>query len=241
MTKFLIISPTANPTYAERMLATARHFGLEPVLYGLQSNHPHGKDYQGTDIVRILSETDADVVMGVDAPDVAFVAGQEEILQKFRSFKYPFVVSAESDGVGGLRRTQHRMLELADGPMPHMNIGCWAGKRQYALDCFNAAEQLYAHRPEDPGYNYDNHFQWLLMMHVWGGTTDPDFGGLAGPPFHIDHGCVLFQSMNKATTEWLEHTRRIWNTATNTLPPVLHYNGDPTRQAYGEMVRRILK
>lgn len=228
----LVISPTPNVENAAKMVATARRVGIEPLLYGFNSNHPHGKDYQGTDIVKILSETDAEYVMGVDAPDVAFLAGESEILQKLSFFKFPFVVSAEHDGVRGLDRLQeelHRQCVQADGYFAQMNIGCWIGKREYALLCFNEAERLYAHRPENPDYNYDNHFQYLAMMKAWGGL-----------PFHIDNDCYIFQSMNKAATV-LHDTKRLSNLNTGSLPCVLHFNGDPTRGAYNEMVERILE
>jgi hypothetical protein len=216
--RLLVISPTGHPPFAERMIATARRVGIEPMLYGLNSNHPHGKDYQGTDIVNILTErTDADYVMGVDAPDVAFVGGEEEILAKLNTFHFPFVVSAEHDGVRGIDRLQeelHRQCINDGGYFPQMNIGAWIGQREYALKCFNEAERLYKDRPENPDYNYDNHFQYLAMMKAWGGM-----------PFQIDWHCVIFQSMNKANTKWL---------------PEIHFNGDPTREAYGAMVKEIL-
>lgn len=229
--KLLVISPTPNAEHAAKMVATARRVGIEPLLYGFNSNHPHGKDYQGTDIVNILTErTDAEIVMGVDAPDVAFLSGEDEILEKFATFEHPFVVSAENDGVRGLDRLQEELFRqcmVANGYFAQMNIGCWIGRRDYALQCFNEAERLYAHRPENPEYNYDNHFQYLAMMKAWGGL-----------PFHIDNNCVLFQSMNKASTGIIDY--RVVNLITNTYPPILHYNGDPTRTAYNAMMERIL-
>jgi hypothetical protein len=110
-----------------------------------------------------------------------------------------------------------------------MNIGAWIGQREYALECFNEAERLYKDRPENPDYNYDNHFQYLAMMKAWGGM-----------PFQIDWHCVIFQSMNKANTKWLPETKRVWNQSTGTFPPVIHFNGDPSREAYGAMVKEIL-
>ncbi len=232
--KLLVISPSTNVENAAKMVATARRVGIEPFLYGFNSNHPHGKDYQGTDIVKILTErTDAEYVMGVDAPDVAFLGGESEILEKLAMFDYPFVVSAEHDGVRGLDRLQDELLrqcQQAGGYFAQMNIGCWIGDRQYALECFNEAERLYAHRPENPDYNYDNHFQYLAMMKAWGGL-----------PFHIDNDCVLFQSMNKAEWRFLERSRRLINTVTQMYPPVLHFNGDPTRAAFNAIVERILQ
>lgn len=231
--RLLVISPCGNIAYAERMIATARRVGIDPMLYGLDSHHAHGKDYQGSDIVKILTErTDAEYVMGVDAYDVAFLCGEEEILEKLWGFGYPFVVSAERDGVTGIRRTKGRLQEMCDldgGYHAQLNIGGWIGRRDYALLCFNEAERLYASRPEDPNYSYDNHFQYLAMMRAWGGMA-----------FHIDWHCKIFQSMAaNPTVEMVE--KRAFNSTTKTWPAVLHYNGDPTRQAYGGMVKYLLE
>lgn len=243
--KLLVISPTADPNLAAKMVATANRVGIHPMLYGLNSHHPHGKDYQGTDIVRILEERrDAEIVMGVDAPDVAFVTGEQEILLKFDEFGTKFVMSTEYDGVRGLDKTAQRIYEMcaeARGPDPHLrgyfphpNIGCWMGERKYALEVFNEAERLYKDKPENPNYSYDNHYQWITMMKAWGG----------GPEFSLDYDSVIFQSMNKAVVTAVtdvDSTRRVQNVLTGSWPCVLHYNGDPTRGAYTRMVELILK
>jgi len=231
--RLLVISPCRDASFAERMVATARRVGIEPLLYGFNSNHPHGKDYQGTDIVNILTErTDAEYVMGVDAPDVAFLAGEDEIMEKFATFEHPLVISAEREGVRGIEKTQeelYRQCEAVGGQLAQPNIGCWIGKREYALHCFNEAERLYKDKPENPAYSYDNHFQYLALMKAWGG----------GPSFHLDHNSVIFQSMNNANV--ILEGKRVRNLITGTIPPILHFNGDPTRGAYGRMVEEILK
>lgn len=254
--KLLVISPTANPVYAERMIATARRVGIEPMLYGFNSNHPHGKDYQGTDIVEILrTRVDAEYVMGVDAPDIAFLEGEDAILHKLKClFDDSMVVSAEMDGVKGIELTQEEMYRqcMEDGGcMPQMNIGGWIGKREYVLDAFATAERLYAGRAENPDYSYDNHFQHLALMKAWGRKRHDEapeqvrhLCGLGGIEFHVDWHCHIFQSMNKAKVEMVRDALgnvRVFNPHSNTWPSVLHYNGDPTRGAYNEMVKEILK
>lgn len=234
--KLLVISPCADASKAERMVATARRVGIEPMLYGFTSNHPHGKDYQGTDIVKILTErTDAEVVMGVDAPDVAFLDGEAEILSRFRSFAHPFVMSAEREGVRGLQNTQveiQRQCIEAGGYFAQPNIGCWIGERTYTLKCFNEAQRLYEGKFDDPEhpYSYDNHYQWLAMMKAWGGL-----------PFEIDWHCYIFQSMNQAHAALVQEGRRVYNKMTDTYPSVLHYNGDPTRGAFNTMCDMLLR
>ena len=233
MPTLLVISPTASNEQAELMVRTARRVGIEPMLYGQSCRHPHGKDYQGTEIVRILTErTDAEYVMGVDAYDVAWLTGEEETLDKFKRFEHPFVMSCERTGVGGLVKTKNRLTKMCyevGGTLPQPNIGGWIGERKYALHCFNEAQRLYEHNPEDPNYNYDNHYQWLAMMKAWGGAE-----------FDLDWFSVIFQSMDGANYSWVIPNRRISNMDTLTWPSVAHFHGDPTRVAYREMCARLL-
>lgn len=236
--KLLVISPcyAVDSSKAEDMLSTARRVGLEPMLYGIGSvPHPHGKDSQGSEVVKLLEEAKAEFVMGVDAFDVAFLAGMDEILDKFQAFEHPFVMSAEREGVRGLDKTQVEIFNQcakAGGYFAQPNIGCWIGERTYTLKCFNEAQRLYEGKLDDPEhpYSYDNHYQWLAMMKAWGGL-----------PFEIDWHCSIFQSMNQAHLAVECRGKRVFNKATQTMPSLIHYNGDPTRGAYREMVRHLLE
>ena len=141
------------------------------------------------------------------------------------------VVSAEMDGISGVRETKrklHEMCNAAGGYHPQLNIGAWIGEREYALHCFKEAERIERYRPEDPTYNYDVLPQWLMQMKVSGD----------GPEFALDWKCELFQSMNKADVTM--EGKRARNNVTGTRPVLLHYNGDKTYGAYHEMVRQIL-
>jgi hypothetical protein len=101
---------------------------------------------------------------------------------------------------------------------------------------FNEAERLYKDNPEDPEYDYHCHFQWLCMWKAWG---EPP------PPYHIDVHCTIFQSMNQTFGDLKEVAHeggfRVVNTVTGSMPPMLHYNGDPTRGAFNIMAQRILE
>lgn len=232
--KLLVISPTPSVEAAARMVSTARLVGIEPELYGFTSNHPGGSDYQGTDVVTLLTaRTEAEYVMCVDAFDVAFLAGEEEILGKFSRFPHPFVMSAERTGVGGLRKTKdelQKQCNAAGGQFAQPNIGCWIGEREYVLKCYTEADRLYRDNPEDVDYNYYNHYQWLAMMKAWGG----------GPEFCLDYNAEIFQSMDQAEVTWDLDEKRVRNDATATWPCILHYHGDPTRVAFNLTVNRLL-
>ncbi len=234
--------PDASP--ADGMMATARRVGLEPHLYGVgQTINTNCSNAQGTDMLALIESRTEDYILCVDCMDIAFLAGENEIMEKFRLFRSDLVISTEADGISGLANTKtklHQMCIESGGYHPQLNIGAWIGRREYALHVFREAERLWRHRPEDASYNYDVLPQWLMQMKSGIGPGG-EYVGPEGPEFALDWKDVLFQSMNKAETEWMPNSRRIWNTVTNTLPILLHYNGDKTYAAHREMVKRILQ
>src|SRR3990167_2167934 len=232
---FFVMSPCYCPdaTPADGMVATARRVGLEPHLYGVgQTIATNCANAQGTDMIALVESRPEKFILCVDCMDVAFLAGADEIMEKFLSFNTGLVVSAEMEGITGVRKTKeklHRMCIAAGGYHPQLNIGAWIGEREYTLHCFREAERIERYRPEDPTYNYDVLPQWLMQMKVSGD----------GPEFALDWKCELFQSMNKADVTM--EGKRARNNVTGTRPVLLHYNGDKTYGAYHEMVRQILE
>lgn len=222
--------PTAEP--AAGMMATANRVGLRPHLYGVgKTIATNCSNAQGVDMLELIASRTEDYILCVDCMDIAFLAGEEEIMEKFHSMNSGLVVSAEQDGIEGVRKTKvrlHQMCIAEGGYHPQLNIGAYIGERKYALHCFTEAERIWRDRPEDPNYNYDCLPQWMMMMKAWG----------EGPDFTLDTKDVLFQSMNKADTSM--EGKRVRNNVTGTLPVLLHYNGDKSRVAYHEMVERLL-
>ena len=234
--------PDATP--AAGMVATAWRVGLEPHLYGVgQQIAANCSNAQGTDMLTLIESRNESHIMCVDSMDVAFLAGEQEIMEKFLAFKSGLVVSAERDGIAGLVKTKQRLHEMclaAGGYHAHLNMGGWIGERLYALHVFKEAERLYRPIPED-SYNYDVLPQWLMQMQTRMGVAGEP--GPEGPAFELDWQAAMFQSMNQTAGEltWDAQTKRMRNTVTGTLPVLLHYNGDKTYGAYREMVRRILE
>lgn len=235
-TPLAVISPcyATDTSMAEGMIATARRVGIEPIMYGLGKQiHPHCSNLQGPDMIdEIRRFLPGQIIMCVDAFDVNFLAGPEEILRKFRLFGIPLVFSTEREGCSGNRKSQGRVHEqciAAGGYFPQLNMGGWIGERDYALHVFAEAERLYKDNPEDPSYNYDNLYQWLVLTKAWG-----------GPEFVLDWFCEIFQSMNQADMQFDADTKRATNITTGTNPCILHYNGDKTYAAHREMAARLL-
>ncbi len=234
--------PDASP--ADGLMATARRVGLEPHLYGVGLTiATNCSNAQGTDMLALIESRTESHIMCVDSMDVAFLAGEQEIMDKFLPFNCGLVVSAEREGIAGLVKTKQRLYEMclaAGGYHPHLNMGGWIGEREYALHVFKEAERLYRPIPED-SYNYDVLPQWLMQMKACMGVNGVP--GPEGPEFELDCQAELFQSMNQTVGEltWDEQTKRMWNTMTGTWPVLLHYNGDKTYGAYHEMVRQIME
>jgi hypothetical protein len=239
-----IMSPCYCPdaTPADGLMATARRVGLEPHLYGVgQQITTNCSNAQGTDMLALMEQRTESHIMCVDSMDMAFLAGEQEIMDKFLAFKSGLVMSGERDGIAGLIKTKQRLHEMclaARGYHSHLNIGGWIGERAYAVHVFKEAERLYRPIPED-SYNYDVLPQWLMQMKARmgvGGEPGPE-----GPTFELDWQAALFQSMNQTAGElvWDAQMKRMHNMVTGTLPVLLHYNGDKTYRAYREMVRQI--
>ena len=241
-----IMSPCYCPdaTPADGLMATARRVGLEPHLYGVGKQiATNCSNAQGTDMLALMEQRAEKYIMCVDSMDVAFLAGEQEIMEKFLAFDSGLVVSAEKEGICGVRKTKQRLHEMcleAGGYHPHLNMGGWIGEREYALHVFKEAERLYQPIPED-SYNYDVLPQWLMQMKARMGVGGEP--GPRGPAFELDWHAVLFQSMNQTADEltWDASAKRMYNEVTGTMPVLLHYNGDKTYGAYHKMVRRILE
>jgi len=240
MSNLTVLSPAYNYEQASLMIQTANRVGLEPRLYDIGVlTDGHAGNIQYYDLLPILkNEVKTNYVLLTDAADVAFLAGEEEIIDQFRWFPQSFVVSAEREGCAGLNRTRerlHQMCIAANGYLPQINVGLWIATTQYAIEVLEKVRELWFSRPEDPDYSYNSHWQWLSMSKAW---------GLSGvdPEFDIDWHCRLFQSMSNTNgdVEYVIPDRRVHNKVTDTWPIAVHFNGDKTLGAYRSFVGRLL-
>lgn len=236
----LIASPAYYPDqagvdeWAGRMRATARRVGLEPLLYGQgRQIDCHNTNAQSFDLIELLKTRSEDYVLVCDCVDVAFLAGEAEIMSKFLQFNAGMVVSAEKDALCGMPKTGAKMSEIhAGGYFTNLNIGLWIGEREYAVHCLSESMRLYRYNPEDPTYVPDSPQAWMALMMAWGG----------GPEFVLDKDCALFQSMGlKGPEDVVMENKRLRNVMMGTWPVAAHYHGDKTYGAYRKVVEELLK
>lgn len=212
-----------------RMIRTAKRVSLDPYLFGVgEQQSTHGGSGEGPGAIQAMKDRSEDIVLCCDSADVAFLAGAEEIVQKFKSTDLGFIVSGERHALHGLRSTEK--LNAFHGYFTQINVGLWIGYRQYAIDVIQWAIDHY--RDHEDTYGQDTLQAWLPLMYV----------DQSGPKFEIDRECALFQSMNSihpGDIEWQE--KRAMNVVTMTYPVALHYNGDKSRVAYKQTVEELLR
>ncbi len=235
----VVVSPAYYHTQADqdewsgRMQATARRVGLNIVVFGLGKQIDcHNTNAQSFDLIEVLKERTETHVLVCDCVDVAFLAGEEEIMKKFESFNSGMVVSSEKDALCGMPKTGARMAEIhAGGYYTNLNIGLWMGEREYATHCLAESMRLYRYNPEDPTYVPDSPQAWMALMMAWGG----------GPDFTLDKNCVLFQSMGVwGPNQVVDEGDRVHNVVTDTWPVAVHYHGDKSYIAYSKKIKDLL-
>lgn len=213
-----ILSTSGSLEAAARMLASANIHRLSVRLEVCRMGSPHGGDTQGAwPVEQWLPTMDCEYVLMADSYDVLFLAGEEEILDKFASFENDFVMSAENYCM-----TEHLDIPriftswTKPGSHPYPNCGLWIGKRKRAIELLKQSIDLYRKTPRYPEYALDGVGAWFTYG-LLDGTMD----------FALDRNSVLFQSMGGPITNTFPVVKdgRIFNTVTQEWPIAIHYNG----------------
>lgn len=194
---------------------------------------PHGGDTQAVWPIEWMRTVKEDYVLMADAPDVLFLAGEAEIMEKFHSFGNDFVMSAENYCMTDHLDIPRKLAEMTEeGSHPYPNCGLWMGTRTRAIELLQQSIDLYRKTPRYPAYALDGPGAWFTYG-ILDGTMD----------FALDRDSVLFQSMGGPNTHVYAEVRdgRIFNTMTKTWPIAIHYNGggDGIRMPYREMAQKL--
>lgn len=192
----------------ERLLDSARHFGLSTRVLGL------GEPWTGLgsklrkvgELLRESGWTAAEVVLFTDAYDVALCAPAAEILERFHAFHAPLVFSAEQSCFP--EELLAPRYPASTGPYPYLCSGAYIGRASAVLDLVS-----HAYTADDTNDQLDCTLYYL------------DQPGRA----ELDHRAELFQSNVVEELEHLEEVvhrgaLRYRNRHTGTLPCLLHAN-----------------
>ena len=222
--------PSEVEQFSGHMMATARRVGLDPYRFGIgEQMSTHGGSGEGPGALAVLESSNEDYVLCCDCMDVAFLAGEAEILDKFLEFKCGFVVSGERNALHQMEKSS-AVLQSYPGYFKEINVGLWIGKRTHAIDVLSEAIRRF--RYHDDTHGQDTLQTWLPLMYVAGD----------GPEFEIDRDCKLFQSMNAIHGPDVKmFGKRAHNLVTGNWPVALHYNGDKSRRDYMARVEELLQ
>ncbi len=159
------------------------------------------------DAIRALP-SNVDLVLFTDAGDSLMLAGEQEIVRRFRAMESPVVLSAEQglypwnmDGQWWIAKDLHGESE---SPWRYPNGGGWMGSPEALLAVLGSA----AKRPHPEAQG-----KWI---------EEYADNGL----IRLDSGCQIFQTMSGPQADAVKHSRgKSTNTITGANPCVLHFNG----------------
>lgn len=209
--KFITVDTNSSPK-TERLLRSCRWHGIPLQVIGEGRPYPyHGAKIQY--VLEFLARTDDDeTVMFVDAYDVVFLAGADEIETKFKSFAHPLVVSTEQNCNvdGGLLVRFPVWLRYPKGTPPYrfINTGSFLGNAGYMRALLRDLEV----RPTDCEQTKLNRYF----------TTHRD--AIALDYQHQIFTCTAGRTGLEEQDYRLEG-ERLRNTVTGSLPSVLHCPG----------------
>lgn len=228
--KLLVVSPcfykTAEP--ADVMVKSAHAHDLKVLLYGVGSDFiPHGAHAQVLKLWELLEFGKlAEYVLVTDCRDVLFLANEDEIVSKFRSFGSYLVMSTEQ----GCWPPDPDVSAYFYGKDPNgynfVNAGQYIATWEYAKFCLRHLLDKY--RGIHPGA--DNSQGWWMHAKMKGELD-----------YALDSRCMIFQSMSGGAQDQLRFTeKRAINTVTSASPCSLHFNGNPSNdEPQKEMYRRL--
>lgn len=230
MSDLVILSPCFyhDPYHADLMLRSAAANGLDARLYGVGDPFvPHGADAQVFRLRQLMKQQKlADLVLVTDCRDVLFVAEQEEMIDKFRSFGKDLVMSTEQ----GCWPAEPEIVEFFYGKDPngynYVNAGQYIGTWEYVIFCLE--HLLNQYRAKHPGA--DNSQGWWMAAKMRGELD-----------FALDSACQIFQTMSGgADRQVVVENRRAKNTVTGSSPCSVHFNGNPsTYDPHGAMYEKL--
>ena len=193
--------------------------GITPIVLGMgQAGEMNRPDIQKHKIHWLrdcmLASNDAELVVFVDAYDVAFIRGADAIMEGFLSYGRPILFSAEKN----LFPTEVacRMYPPAPTPWKYLNSGGFCGRasdlRAMLSQPHFSDESLAKFRCDGHAYHY---------YHL-------DHPGA----IQLDHHCRVFQSFYKGAP-LANNNGVMTNTVTGTRPSILHGNGGTAQDVAG--------
>jgi len=202
-------------------LRSCGKFKIDPILYGIGTQQFPGYkrmmlDMQ-LDALKQIPEGYTHVLF-TDGWDAFFVAGLQEILEKYDAMGRPAFLASAYIGLGN-ESDMSKYVGCFDETIPYRypNRGGYLAERGFAIDCFQNMVDM----PHQTG---DDCFNWYEgWREGWFRPT-------------LDSKCEIFQvsDVNASFTNLLTDEVRLLNTVTGSKPCVIHLSGGYADPEHGK-------
>lgn len=193
--------------YMPWMLESCRRQGIRMVTLGMGNSHWAGLSTKLHETYRYLKESarPGEPVLFADAFDSVIVRSGVEILEVYRSFGHPLVVSAEKNCAPHAEKADR--YPPGETAWRFVNSGGWIGDPEYVLSVLEEMDVM------------------NIPPRVNDQAVFTDFY-LANPSrFALDFHCRLFQTLFWSRNDLEKTDLGIRNRITGTYPAVIHANG----------------
>ena len=213
--RLVVIAAAHTPYRGALMERSAKRVGVEVVRY--KEGEPWPNDYRvgklvhGLECVRSLP-SDVTHVMHVDTSDSLFLAGPEEILEKFELSHRWILIQGEKNCYP--EKALESEYPPARTPWHFVNSGGWIARRDKAeVGMAKAAERA----------TYCDQLCWSKQ---YLSQSHKHADCVPAWPLDVDENCQIFQSMYlQQKSEFRLENGRLENLVTGGRPCVLHWNG----------------
>jgi hypothetical protein len=215
--RLVVIAAAHTPYSGHLMEKSAKRVGVEVVRYKEGEPWPQdfrlGKLVHGLECVLALP-ADVTHVMHVDTSDSLFLAGPEEIIQKYEAMAGGFSILIQGEKNCYPDKTLELYYPPARTPWHFVNSGGWIAHRKAAEDGMRRAGEL---------ATYCDQLCWTKAYLSQGNKRRE---GVDGWTMDTDENCQIFQSMYlQDRNDFKMVNSRLENLKTGGRPCVAHWNG----------------
>lgn len=202
---------------------SCKRFNLNYYLYGLGESWPWLYEAKVVRLIQEIEDINSQYVMICDGDDAFFLAGEDEIMEKYFQSKAKIIVSADRQQDEGDAKWPQSIFRDRYPPSPtpwrYCNSGGYIGEKAnildllYAMDNVKNPDYIPIYRSKD--WSNDQFRMSLVYLQGWDGLV-------------IDTKCNLFQTMGciEPGEVGYQDNGRVLNTVTNSVPAVIHFNGN---------------
>lgn len=222
-----VVSPCIYDSYDPLWMftTTCRRFGISPVYYGFGDTYGGWVDIMLRRLMGAAKECQTSHMLYTDSRDAFFLAGMEEITEKYNAMGCPrLLMGADCVGFSSYQEWYDKVPWDKSKAFPYFQVG---GKLCEAKALHEAIQWMFwrDHSGDWGKMPGDNPPWWCNFMVERPGELT------------IDHECQIFQNATMCMDSLAVDEGRVVNVATVSQPCIIHFNGGYTDRRTGKWDR----